>query len=159
EVYYAAHTNDFRVEDQVKLRMIVLNKTGENADQTKNLADEILGKIAAGAPFAEMASIYSQDSKRSEGGEWDWFETSKLRKELADAAVNLNPGQHSGVIDTPEACYIMLVEEKRPAHIKPLADVRDEIENKLMNEETDQLQKEWLDRLRKKTFVRYLVAD
>jgi parvulin-like peptidyl-prolyl isomerase len=159
EVYYAAHTNDFRVEDQVKLRMIVLNKTSENPDQTKNLADEILGKIAGGASFAEMASIYSQDSKRSEGGQWDWFETSKLRKELADAAVNLKPGEHSGVIDTPEACYIMLVEEKRSAHIKPLADVRDEIENKLMNEDTDRLQKEWLERLRKKTFVRYLVAD
>lgn len=155
EVYYVAHTNEFLVEEQVKLRMIVLNKTSDDPTQARKLADEILSKLNGGASFAEMASVYSQDSKRSQGGAWDWVEKSVLRKELADVAFSLKVGEKSGVIDTPEACYILLVEDKRNAHVKPLNDVRDEIEKTLLSEERDRLQKQWIDRLKKKTFVRY----
>lgn len=155
EVYYVAHTNEFLVEEQVKLRMIVLNKTSDDPTQARKLADEILSKLDGGASFAEMASVYSQDSKRSQGGAWDWVEKSVLRKELADVAFSLKAGEKSGVIETPEACYILLVEDKRNAHVKPLNDVRDEIEKTLLSQERDRLQKQWIDRLKKKTFVRY----
>jgi len=41
---------------------------------------------------------------------------------LAEAAFSLKVGEHSGVIEThdPPACYLMLVEDKRPAHFKAL---------------------------------------
>lgn len=155
EVYYVTHTNDFRVEEQVKLRMIILNKSPEDPDQARKLADEILAKLNEGAAFAEMASVYSQDSKRTEGGAWDWVERSVLRKDLADVAFSLKTGEKSEVIETPEACYLLLVEDKRSAHIKPLNDVREDIEKTLLSQERDRLQRQWNDRLKKKTFVRY----
>ncbi|MBC8095581.1 MAG: peptidylprolyl isomerase [Akkermansiaceae bacterium] len=155
EVYYVTHTNDFKVEEQVKLRMIILNKTAEDPAQARKLADEIMVKLKDGAAFAEMASVYSQDAKRSQGGSWDWVEKSVLRKDLADAAFGLKAGEKSGVIETPEACYLMFVEDKRPQHIKPLNEVREEIEKTLLAQERERLQKQWNDRLKKKTFVRY----
>ena len=156
ETYYIEHTNQFKVEDEVKLRMIVLNKPSEaDAEQTHRLADEIFSKIKAGATFAEMASVYSQGSQRSQGGDWGWVEKPVLRQELAAVAFSLKPGELSGVIDIPGACYLMLVEERRPEHIKPLSDVRDEIEKTLLGEQRARLQKQWIDRLKKKTFVRY----
>jgi peptidyl-prolyl cis-trans isomerase SurA len=156
EVFYVAHTNDFKIEDQVKLRMIVLtNNPAEDPGQTRKLAEEILAKINGGASFTEMASVYSQDSRRSQGGDWDWVEKSVLRKELADVAFSLKPGEKSGIIETPGAFYIMLVEDVRSAHIKPLSEVRDDIERTLLSRERDRLQKQWIDRLKKKTFVRY----
>jgi parvulin-like peptidyl-prolyl isomerase len=155
EVYYVTHTNDFKVEEQVKLRMIILNKTPAEPDQARKIADEILAKLNEGASFSEMASVYSQDSKRAQGGDWDWVERSVLRKDLADVAFNLKPGEKSGVIETPEACYLMLVEDRRPAHIKPLNDVREDIEKTLLAQERDRLQNQWNERLKKKTFVRY----
>ncbi len=51
------------------------------------------------------------------------------------------PGQSSGVIDTPDAVYLMLVEDKKPAHAKPLADVRGDIEKTLRLQEQAQLRK------------------
>jgi peptidyl-prolyl cis-trans isomerase SurA len=155
EVYYVAHTNDFKVEDQVKLRLIALNKPVDDAGQIRTLADEILSKINGGASFAEMAKVYSQDSHAGEGGDWGWFETSKLLKELATAAEALKPGERSGVIEVKEACYLLLVEDKRPAHIKPLSEVRNEIEKILLDHEHARLRQQWIDRLKKKTFVRY----
>jgi peptidyl-prolyl cis-trans isomerase SurA len=155
EVYYLEHTNDFKLAGQVKLRMVLLPKPADDTGQTRKLAGEILAKIKEGASFADMATLYSQSSDRKQGGERDWEELSKLKKELAEAAAKLNPGQVSGVIETPEACYLMKLEDKQSAHIKPLNEVRDEIEKILLSQQRERLQQQWIGRLRKKTFVRY----
>jgi peptidyl-prolyl cis-trans isomerase SurA len=157
ETYYVDHKDDFKEEDQVKLRMIVLTKTPE-ADSTekRKLADEILAKLNEGASFADMASIYSQGSQAKQQGEWDWVEKSALRQELADVAFKLKPGEKSGVIDTPEAFYIMLVEDRREARVKPLPDVRDQIEKILLAKERTRLQQAWIDKLKQKTFIRVI---
>jgi parvulin-like peptidyl-prolyl isomerase len=160
ETYYLAHQDDFKVEDEIKLRMIVLNKTSADDTNTLDLANEILAKIKEGATFSEMATIHSQGSQRSQGGDWGWIERSKLRKELAEAALPLKPGQVSDVIETPGtgetpgAYYIMLVEDKHPAHVKPLKDVRDEVEVTLRTQLQKQLSQQWIAQLKKKTFIR-----
>jgi hypothetical protein len=54
----------------------------------------------------------------------------------------------------PEACYIMLVEQARPAHVKPLNEVRDDVELTLRTQAQKQLEQQWIERLKKKTFIR-----
>jgi peptidyl-prolyl cis-trans isomerase SurA len=153
ETYYQAHQDDFKMEDEIKLRMIVLNKASADDTNTVNLAREIRDKIKEGAAFADMASVYSQDAQRSQGGDRGWIERSVLRPELADAAFALKPGQVSDVIETPETCYFMLVEQTRPSHVKPLNDVRDEIEKNLRAQEQARLEKQWIAKLKAKTFI------
>jgi parvulin-like peptidyl-prolyl isomerase len=155
ETYYQAHPDDFKVDDQVKLRMIVLNKTSADDTNTLELAREIVTKIKDGAAFTEMAGVYSQGSQQHQGGDWGWVERSVLRKELAETAFSLTPGQVSDPIDTPDSVYVMLVEDKVGAHTKPLADVREEIEKTLGVQEQARLSKEWIEGLKKKTYVRY----
>jgi parvulin-like peptidyl-prolyl isomerase len=77
-----------------------------------------------------------------------------LREELADAAFKLKPGETSSVIETPAAFYILRVEEKQEARVKPLPDVRDQIEKLLLGKERTRLQQAWIDKLRKKTYIR-----
>jgi parvulin-like peptidyl-prolyl isomerase len=154
ETYYLAHQDDFKVEDEIKLRMIVLNKTSPDDTNTPALAREILSQIKEGAAFSEMASVYSQGSQQKQGGDWGWVEHSVLRKELAEVAFTLKPGQVSDVIETPEACYLMLVEQSRPAHVRPLTEVRSDIEKNLRTQELARLQKQWIDSLKKNTFIR-----
>jgi parvulin-like peptidyl-prolyl isomerase len=155
EAYYQTNLARFKVDEQVKLRMIVLSKTSDSTATVTNLAHEILLKLEGGTPFAEMASVYSDGSQRAQGGDWGWADRSMLRTNLAEIAFSLQPGQRSGVIQTPEACFIMLVEDRRPAHTKPLAEVREEIERNLIAQENERLQKKWIDRLKAKSFVRY----
>ncbi|MBI5775098.1 MAG: SurA N-terminal domain-containing protein [Verrucomicrobia bacterium] len=154
ENYYQANTNQFAMTEQVKLRMIVLNKPPGSGDTVGKLAKEISTKLDEGASFAEMAAIYSDGSQRGQGGDWGWVERTVLRKELADVAFALKPGQKSGVVDLPEACYLMQTEERRTAHVKPLAEVADEIEQILINQERARLQKKYIDRLKKNSFIR-----
>ncbi len=152
--YYKAHQDDYKVEDGVKLRMIVINKATPDDASTVALAREIAKKIKDGASFSDMATVYSQGAQQNQGGEYGWVERSVLRKELADVAFTLQPGQISDVIDTPESCYILLVEEKHAAHVKPLDEVRDDIEKTLRTQEQSRLEKQWIESLKAKTFIR-----
>jgi parvulin-like peptidyl-prolyl isomerase len=154
ERYYIEHTNNYAVEDQVQLSMIVLNKSGETNGQTRALAEEIVGKLKEGANFAEMAKVYSQGSQRYEGGKWGKATRGSLRPELAAAAFKLKPGEVSGVIEAADHYYIMLVEEVQLNHIRPLSDVRDEIEKNLLTDERARLGKQYTDKLKAKTFIR-----
>ena len=55
----------------------------------------------------------------------------------------------------PKEFYLMLVQDKRHARVRPLEDVRDEIEKELIVQERARLQKKWVERLKAKSFVRY----
>lgn len=155
EEYYRTHQDAYKVSEQVKLRMIMLNKGDEAETETAHdLAREVLNKLKAGAAFSEMASIYSQGAQRTQGGDWGWTEKSVLRSELAEVAFKLNPGELSDIIETPQAFFIMLVENKRADHIKSISDVRDEIENTLQQQESARLEANYIDKLKKTTFIR-----
>jgi peptidyl-prolyl cis-trans isomerase SurA len=156
EKYYQENQEKYKVDDQVKLRTIVLNRTRtDDTDTTRKRVEEILTKLKEGANFAEMAQVYSEGSQRAQGGDWGWVEKSVPAREIADVAFSLQPGQHSGVVESPSAYYIILVEGKRPAHHKPISEVRDEIERNLLNQEQARLEKAWLERLKSKAFIRY----
>ena len=157
EMYYLRNREKFQLEDQVKLRMIYLSKSEfpGSEERLKKVADEIAAKLRAGAPFDEMASIYSNDSHRATGGDWGWVERSVLREDLADMAFAMKAGGLSGVIDRPDGYYLIKVDDVRRAHTRPLSEVRDEIEQTLTSAEVGRLRQQWIDRLKKKSFVRY----
>jgi parvulin-like peptidyl-prolyl isomerase len=155
ENYFKQNQKQYQLGDQVKLRMIVLNKRADAGDTPTRLAQEIVAKLDSGTSFAEMASVYSEGSQRNQGGDWGWIERSVLRTNLADVAFQLKPGQHSGIIDTSEAIFIMLVEDVKTAHVKPMADVREEIERTLAAQEHDRAYRRWIERLKAKSFVRF----
>jgi peptidyl-prolyl cis-trans isomerase SurA len=155
ETYYQAHQDEFRVGDEVKLRMIVLPKSGADDTNTVKLAREIETEIKNGTPFKEMAATYSQGSQQHQGGDWGWVERSVLRKELADVAFKLKPGVVSDPVETADTIYLMMVDDVRPAHVRPLNEVEPDIEKTLRIQEQARLQKQWIDSLKKKTFIRY----
>jgi parvulin-like peptidyl-prolyl isomerase len=156
EQYYQSHQDDFKMEDQVKLRMIVLPQPPDSAPgEAKKLGGEILAKIDSGVPFAEMAQVYSSGSERAEGGDRGWVQRNYFNPSLDQIAFALKPGEHSGVIELPEKCYLMMVDEVKPAHIKPLSEVRGDIERALRNGESLRLKKLWIDRLKRKSFVSF----
>lgn len=155
ESYYKLHQDDFKLGDEVQLRMIVINKIAPDDTTARQKAEDILADLKKGSSFQQLASIYSQDPEQKGS---DWMETSVLRKELADAANALTPGETSGVIETSDECYILQLEGRRSAHVKPLNDVRGDIE-KTLKEQAQKVEKQrWIDSLKKKAFIRYFAG-
>ncbi len=156
ESFYLANQDKFKVTEEVKLRVIVLNVPVEaDAPRVRQRATEIRAKIKAGAAFAEMATLNSEGRQRDQGGDYGWMERSALRKDLADASFTLKVGEMSEILEIENKYYLVLVEDKRPAHTKALGEVRTVVEETLLQEERARLEKLWIERLKKKTFVRY----
>lgn len=155
ENYYLAHQDEFRLGEEIKLRTIVLTRSGPDDTNSLSLIREIQARVKDGTPFAEMASVYSQGSQRSQGGDWGWVGRAVLQQELADVAFSLPPNTISDVVVTPDAYYLLLVENKRAAHVRPLVDVAGDIEKNLRLQMQSRMQKQWVDSLKRKTFIRY----
>jgi peptidyl-prolyl cis-trans isomerase SurA len=66
ESYYQLHQDDYKVGDQVKVEMIVLNKESDDDKATRQKADEILSDIKKGSSFEQLSSLYSQDTQRAD---------------------------------------------------------------------------------------------
>jgi peptidyl-prolyl cis-trans isomerase SurA len=158
EEYYkiACLTNGFKVGDQVKTRMIVVNQSpAADPGTALRRAQDVLSRIRAGASFADMAKSYSDGSQRYEGGENGWQEIDVMNKALVGPLAKLKPGEYSDVIETPDTCFIILLEERRPAHFQALSEVRDEIEKTLKANKLADERSKWIERLKKKTFKVY----
>ncbi|MEP7014486.1 MAG: peptidyl-prolyl cis-trans isomerase [Verrucomicrobiota bacterium] len=156
EEYYKQHVDEFGVKEQVKLRMIMIPSKADsgNSAAQRAMADEVLTKLASGAEFDRMAQVYSEDSTRDLGGDWGWIERKTLAGPLEDIAFHLGVGQTSGIIDFSGNYYILKVEEKRGGETKSLADVRPDIEKKLIQIEAQSLQERWLASLRSKAYIK-----
>lgn len=154
EQYYRAHQDKYSEEDQVKLRMIIVPAQSKTDQAAIDKARDICRQIIAGASFEEMAKKYSVGVQAKDGGMMDWNSRKELRRELVEPAFSLKPGSVSDPVITDDAIFILKVEENKKAHVRPLSEVRDEIEQTLKAEESAQRRKQWIDGIRQKSFVR-----
>lgn len=156
EEYYRKHREDFTSKAEVKLRMIMIPSRAAqgNAASQKGMAEEILSKLVGGADFARIAQIYSEDTTRDLGGDWGWIERNTLAGPLENVAFRLPVGKISNIIEVGGNFYIMKVDEKRGGVTKAFAEVRGEIEKKLLQEDAQRLQENWLASLRQKATIR-----
>jgi parvulin-like peptidyl-prolyl isomerase len=156
EDYYRKHRVEFTSKEEIKLRMIMISgqKDTGNAQAQKALAEEVLGKLAAGAEFEQTAQIYSEDSTRETGGDWGWIGRNTLAAPLEKFAFNMPVGRISSIIDYAGNYYILKVEDKRGGSTKSLAEARADIEKKLLQDEAQQIQERWIATLREKAYIR-----
>ncbi|MGD1083672.1 MAG: peptidylprolyl isomerase [Verrucomicrobiota bacterium] len=160
--YYNTNQARFKAEDQVKLRMIQVTQPPDSPPgAVRQIAAEILQKIDSGVPFDEMASVYSSHTSRPLGGDTGWVARKDLATAISDVAFSLKAGEHSQVIEVPDErtgdtiCYLLRVDETRPAHLKTLSEVAPEIEQTLKDEEQKRLVDQWIKRLEAKSHIEY----
>ena len=79
-----------------------------------------------------------------------------MNEQLTNVAFSLRPGEVSPVIGVGNTYYIIMVEAKRSAALKPIGDVREEIEKNLIQQERIKVQQRWLDTLRQKAYIKIL---
>lgn len=151
--YYRENIQEWTVNEEIKLRTLAI-RHGAEAEKNRKVIEEIREKIVRGADFGDLARIYSEDSKQDAGGDWGWVDRKTLNPELTEAAFAQKTGKVSEVISLSGTFYLMLVEERKPGTSKPLAEVRTDIERRLIQIEKQKLQQGWIDRLRKKAYIK-----
>jgi peptidyl-prolyl cis-trans isomerase D len=132
QAYYAAHAAQYKTEEQVKTRHILItSKTGADAATdaaAKAKAQDVLKQVQGGGNFAELAKKYSEDpGSKDSGGELPLIPTAGLDPAYAKAAMALSPGQTSGLVKSAFGYHIIQTEQKQAAGVKPMAEVKDSI--------------------------------
>ena len=156
EDFYRKHRDLFTTKEEIKLRMIMISgqKDTGNAQAQKALAEEVLGKLAGGGEFEQVAQIYSEDSTKETGGDWGWIQRNTLAVPLEKFAFNMPVGRISSIIDYAGNYYILKVEDKRGGTTRSLAEARADIEKKLIQDEAKEIQERWIASLRQKAYIR-----
>ena len=155
KAFYNQHIKDFTTEAQTQIRMIILRSLAKGTvEQRRQIMEDIRAKVLAGSSFAEMATTYSDDSTAEVGGDWGWLQPGTLNEELSAVAFDLKKGQTSKVIVMGDSVYLLYCEDKKPRVVLPYEQAREVVEKALLSKERQKAQEEWIERLRKKAYIK-----
>jgi peptidyl-prolyl cis-trans isomerase SurA len=128
-------TSEVVSEDDARLRLIALRE-----------------RVLAGADFAELARLNSEDGTAARGGDLGWVYPGDTVPEFERAMNALAPGELSGPIRTPFGYHLIRVEERRAADVSAERQ-RQAGRQALRERKADEAYQEWLRQLRDRTYV------
>ncbi|MCB0334709.1 MAG: SurA N-terminal domain-containing protein [Bdellovibrionales bacterium] len=134
ELYYSEKEKNYTIPAKVKIQQILVSTTNEMSqeekDKKKALAEEALGKALAGEDFAGLVTQYSDDiSTNMIGGDMGWVSKGELNEAVEKAAFELEGPGIASLAESKEGFHVLKVEEYQSERLKPLDEVRAEIES------------------------------
>ncbi len=138
QAYYNQHQDEFRIPETVTVRHILIKTPTPAADGTvdakgveaaKAKAQDIQKQLKAGADFGELAKKYSEDPGSAQnGGLLPPVTRGRTVPEFEQAAFSTPKGQTTDIVRTSFGFHIIRVEDKQAARVKPLDEVKAQIE-------------------------------
>jgi peptidyl-prolyl cis-trans isomerase SurA len=157
EAYYQAHTTEFNQPDEVKVRHIFfrLDPTVPQPQRAAihEHAQHVLEEARNGSDFTSLAQRYSEDATAQIGGDLGIIRRGQALPEFEEVIFTLQEGEISEVIRTPNGLHIVKVEAAAKGSSRPLAEVKTEIERRLMQTKMEKRFQEWANELRDRAFI------
>ena len=127
-------------------------------EETRKKAESVRGMIQSGQDFGELASRNSDDTgSKDNGGELPWMSSGQTVPNFEAAALALEPGQLSPVVETEFGFHIIKLLEKRSEGLVPFDEARPRIEFFLKQQGLQQSIEEEVERLRTAGSVEILI--
>lgn len=118
EDFYQAHLEEYRKPLRLRAKSILV--------KTREEAEEIVDQLKNGAVFAELAVKRSLRPKaKRNAGEIGWFGKGEKDPALEKAALALDKGEISGMIETKAGFEIIKLMDRRGGNIRPLEEVKE----------------------------------
>jgi len=156
EVQAAYSSMTRNAEYEVRARDIFIavpdGATAVQQSAARAKADAALRRIREGESFAKVARDVSDGPTAKEGGDLGYFRRGQMLAELEQAAFALQPGQISSLIRVTGdhgGFHLVTVEDRRQIAARPLAEVQEEIRNRLAGESVMKEREHYLAQLRK----------
>ncbi len=135
--YYDDHLDEFLVPETVRMRQLVVK------DQA--LAKKLLWKIRKGQDFSVLAGEQTQVLDEEKPGSLETYRRGELPEALEAVAFSAKKGQVTGPVESPYGFHLIRVEEKVPAHLPALEEVREKISKQLQLEREEQEYARWIE--------------
>ncbi len=144
ESYYQQNINRFTIPEQRSARHILIKTSADDTEDILNekrqRAAQILELARSGEDFAELAKQYSEGPTAPRGGDLGTFSRGQMVKPFEDAVFSLKEkGQISDIVETPYGFHIIKLEKIEPAHVKPFAEVKDQIKAGIQEQKSREL--------------------
>lgn len=121
----------FSTPEQVRASHILFKTEGKDKDAVRKQAETVLAKVKAGGDFAALATQYSEDSSKDNGGDLDYFGRGAMVKPFEDAAWALQVGQTSGLVESQFGFHIIKLTDRKPAITRTFDQVKPQLEDQL----------------------------
>lgn len=147
--YYDAHKEQYRTSAKVHLRHIMLrlgqDAPAEVAKAVTDRAEALRKRIVEGKEdFAKIAKESSEDGAAADGGDLGEVEPSQVLPEFEAALKDMKEGEVSQPIRTRAGVHILKLEKRMAPGYRPVADLAEEIKDKLYNQALDERYRRWL---------------
>jgi peptidyl-prolyl cis-trans isomerase C len=139
--FYDQNKEKFKTGDQVKASHILV--------KTEKEAQDILAQLKKGGNFEELARKSSIDAAGTKGGDLGWFGKGSMIPEFEKVAFGLKEGELSGVVKTKFGFHIIKLTGKRPAGVRPFAEVKEQIKAALLPEKQQEVFQKLKEELKK----------
>ncbi|MBE9532415.1 MAG: peptidylprolyl isomerase [Proteobacteria bacterium] len=146
--YYIRNEEEYRVSEQVKAAMILV--------ATKEEADKVKARLAAGEDFASLARELSTSPEAQSGGELGRFSRGEMPREFEEIVFKIPPRVPSDVLKTSYGYHIFLVRERQKGRKLKFEKVKLDIKAKLMAEKVEERLMEWILSLKKEASIEIL---
>lgn len=111
--------------------------------------EEALKEVQHGENFAELVKKYSHDAgSREVGGDLGFIYQGVFDPVIDEAALKLNPGEVSGIVDTEYGHHILKMVETQPPGQAPFDEVEEGIQKHLFMEASREKVQAYIDELR-----------
>jgi peptidyl-prolyl cis-trans isomerase D len=130
--YYDANQTTYTHPEQRRARHILFRlesgASDEDKQRARQRAEEALERLRNGADFAALAEELSDDAVTAKrGGDLDFFGRDQMVEPFAEAVFSTPVGEYAPITETPYGIHVIEVTDSRPAGVRPLADVADDI--------------------------------
>jgi len=154
--YYDKHPEEFKSPESVHLKNIMIRLDEATTEPlAKQKADDVCRLMKEGRDFSDLAKLYSQGAKAEEGGDLGFVLKGQMREEFDKVIFALKAGEASSPIKTDTGYYIFKVEEKKESYLRPLSEVRDDVENAIFREKAQKRYQEWIAKLKRDAFIQF----
>jgi peptidyl-prolyl cis-trans isomerase C len=137
DAFYKQNIDRFKQGDSVHVSHIYLAVPPDAPPAEKNqkraAASELLKQLRAGADFAKVARENSNDATAANGGDLGFFAKGDMPPDFEKVAFDLKPGTMSGVVELQTGLHIIKVHERRGPRTAPLAEVRENVKQFLLD--------------------------
>ena len=135
EDYYSSNLSRYQTPGQVRASHILLRVGDQDEADVLARATELSMQARAGADFAELAKVHSEDETNAEaGGDLGSFGRGRMVPAFEAAAFAMAPDEISEPIKSTFGYHVIKVTEKQEETTQTLDDVRTSVENILKQE-------------------------
>ncbi len=130
--YYEEQVKQLKPEEEVQARHILVD--------TKEKAEEIIGKIKAGGDFAALAKENSKDpGSKEDGGMLGFFGRNQMVPEFEKAAFELKKGEISAPVQSQFGWHVIKVEDRREKKPPSYEAVKDRLIASLIHKKAQEI--------------------